>query len=334
MHKSLHTNRTFFWGVGLVLALVATLVLGIVTSHAGFMWADITHLGKDSKEAMIIYQLRLPRIVAALLGGALLALSGAVMQGVLKNPLASPFTLGVSQAAAFGASFAIILLQAFQNEGGAISVVGAAFLSSMICMMCIVWLGSKAAMSPSALILAGVALGTLFHALTMLMQFFATDLDAAASLFWTFGDMGKATWDHVKIQTIAVLVLGVGLGWQHWRLDALGFGDESAQSRGVRVKPFRLIMLILATLSAALVVAYFGIIGFVGLAAPHLVRFGIASRNGIVIPFGMLVGAILLALADILARVVVAPIVIPIGIVTALLGVPILLVLLAKRVNK
>ncbi|NLM99510.1 MAG: iron ABC transporter permease [Campylobacteraceae bacterium] len=321
-------KKTIIFTLFLLFLLFLTLLFGLVTSHNGLSWGDLANINGAKK--VIIYELRAPRILAAMFGGALLALSGSVMQGVLKNPLASPFTLGVSGAAAFGATFAIIVLQSL--HGSTTVIVLLAFVFSMLSMLAIVWLGSRAGLEPSALILAGIALGTLFHALTMLLQFFATDLDAAAALFWTFGDMGKATWTHVKVLSIQAVVLGTLIFFQHWKFDALSFGDDAAVSKGVKVKTFRLTMLVFATFCAATVVAFFGIIGFIGLAAPHLVRFSISSKNSIVLPFGMAVGAVLLGASDILSRVVAPPIIIPIGIITALLVVPILLFLLSKRV--
>lgn len=288
----------------------------------------------EAKENIILYEIRFPRVLGALFGGALLGVSGCVMQGVLRNPLASPYTLGIAQAAAFGASFAIIVLGVLEHRNPTfqnIGVVGCAFTASMVCMVGIMWFGKLTLMKPSALILAGVALGALFHALTMMLQFFASDLNAAAALFWTFGDLSKATWENTTLLAIIFFISFIFLWINHWKIDALGFGDEGAKSRGVSVGFFRIFMLFIATLTSAIVVAYFGIIGFIGLIAAHLVRLSIGESYAILIPFSSIFGSILLLLADIVSKLIIPPIIIPIGIVTAFMGVPLFLYLLTRK---
>ena len=197
-------KQIFYWYFASLSLLIVVFLLGITVGGYGVETSMVEALFNENKNTLIATQIRLPRVLAALLGGALLGISGAIMQGILKNPLASPLTLGISQAAAFGAAFAIIILQVFQSTSLHVQnfgIVGSAFLASFTCMMGVLWLGKKTKMSPSTLILSGVALGSLFHAATMLLQFFADDLDAAA--FHFIRDIGNSMlWDLEMIRLI------------------------------------------------------------------------------------------------------------------------------------
>ncbi|NLK65881.1 MAG: iron ABC transporter permease [Campylobacteraceae bacterium] len=328
-------KKITIWAVASLVLLLVSVVLALSSGNGKLNLVMISHLFSDSKESMILYSIRIPRTLAALLGGALLGVSGCVMQGVLRNPLASPYTVGVAQAAAFGASFAIIILGALEGGSfGSLGVVGSAFISSAICMGAILFIGTKLSGSePSSLILAGVALGALFSAMTMMLQFFASDLNAAAALFWTFGDLGKATYQNLSILFISFAISFVVLWRGHWKMDALSFGDEGARAKGVDVGKFRVIMLIVSTFGSAVVVSFFGIIGFVGLVAPHLVRLSIGQSYGVLVPFSAIFGAVLLVLADTVSKFIIPPVIIPIGIVTSFMGVPIFIYLLARKKN-
>ncbi len=324
------------WYFIVFLVLVFALLLSLSCGDGKVDFSILSSFLKSSDEDIIFYHIRFPRTLAALFGGALLGVSGALMQGVLKNPLASPYTLGIAQAASFGASFAIIILGVLDEQNGFyqnFSIVGCAFGASMLCMGAILWFGKLTQMKPQTLILAGVALGALFHSLTMLMQFFASDLNAAAALFWTFGDLGKSSWNIIIALSIT-LVVSVGVLWvNYWKIDALSLGDEEAKSKGVNVDLFRVLVLFVSTFTAALVVAYFGIIGFIGLIAAHLVRLSIGVGFAVLIPFSALYGSVVLMLADTLSKLIVPPVIVPIGIVTAFMGVPLLLYLLGRKAH-
>jgi iron complex transport system permease protein len=311
------------------------IVINLITGANGIHISDLFKaFSAQNNYDMILMQIRLPRVLAAILAGALLGLSGAIMQGSLKNPLASPFTLGISQAAAFGASFAIIILQAYSNEmsfSSHISVGACAFGASILCMGIILSLGKFSSLSPSSMILAGVGLGSLFHALTMFLQYFADDVAVAATLFWTFGELGKASWDAIAIMAIVFTPIYLYFLSTHWKMDALSFGDDSAKSRGVEVDRFRLITLLLSSLLSAIAVSFLGIIGFIGLVAPHIVRMILGHSHYSILSLSALVGAILLLAADFVSKIILMPIILPIGILTSFMGVPIFLYLLLKR---
>lgn len=327
-------KRNLLTLVFLALLFIA-MFLNLITGADGVNFHDINKfISGDEGFELILSQIRLPRAIGAILAGALLGLSGAIMQGSLKNPLASPFTLGISQAAAFGASFAIIILQVYSDETTISSSIGVglcAFLASLVCMMIILLLGKLSSLTPSSMILAGVGLGSLFHALTMFLQYFADDLEVSATLFWTFGELGKANWESISIMAIVFFPVYLYFILTHWKMDALSFGDDSAQSRGVEVNKFRFISLLLSSLLSAVAVSFLGIIGFVGLVAPHIVRMLLGNSHFSILSLSALVGAILLLMADFVSKIILAPIILPIGILTSFMGVPIFLYLLLKK---
>jgi len=304
--------------------------MSLISGANGINTSDTFKLfGMDEQFNMIVHAIRLPRALGAFIVGMLLGLSGVVMQGVLRNPLASPFTLGISQAAGFGASLAIIVFDTSHSTHHSwFSVPLFAFMTSLLCSLLIIWIGKKVGMNPTALILAGVGLGSLFHSGTMFLQYFTTEINAAATLFWTFGDLSKASYPILLILG-AIFMVSLGVLWSsHWKFDALGFGDESAFNKGVNVKRFRIVMLLFSALCAAIAVAFFGIIGFIGLVAPHMVRLILGNSHSALIPLSALSGGVLLLGADLAARLMLYPSILPVGILTSFIGAPMLLYLL------
>jgi len=311
---------------------IVFLWLNLISGSNGVMFSDTMNLFTCNEQfGLIIESIRLPRALGALLVGMLLGLSGVAMQGVLRNPLASPFTLGISQAAGFGASLAIIMIEpemVLHPFIAKFSVALSAFGASMVCVVLIIWIGKKVGMSPTSLILAGVGLGSLFHSGTMFLQYFTTEINAAATLFWTFGDLSKATYPILGL-LFATFCVSLSVLWaSHWKFDALGFGDESAFNKGVNVKTFRVLILLFSSFCAAMAVAFFGIIGFIGLVAPHIVRLAIGSSHSALIPLSALSGGVLLLGADWCARMMLYPSILPVGILTSFIGAPMLLYLL------
>ncbi|QOG12590.1 FecCD family ABC transporter permease [Arcobacter sp. FWKO B] len=310
-------------------------VLSLLTGSNGINISDLTKiLNNDEMFLLILEQIRLPRALAAFFAGAALALSGALMQAVLKNPLASPFTLGISQASAFGASFAIIVLQSYSSSfifGGNFITTLCAFISSLVCTFTILYLGKFSNMKSESLILAGVAIGALFGSMTMFLQYFATEIDVATTLFWTFGDISKASF------TSALIIAGIFLPILFffykifWQFDAMMMGNESAKSFGVNIEKLRIGAMILASLLSAVTVSFLGIIGFIGLIAPHIVRLIFGSGHKLLLPLSSLIGGGLLLCADIISRVILSPVIVPVGILTSFLGAPLFLYLLTRK---
>lgn len=289
----------------------------------------------DGVTSHVVGSIRLPRAAAAVTAGASLGVAGAVMQNVIRNPLASPFTLGVSQGAAFGAALAIVALGGHAAKGLATTmqsslVALSAFAGALATVAAILLLSTLRRLTPASLILAGVAMSALFGAATMFLQFFSTDSQLAATVFWTFGDLGRAGWGDVLLMAAALAPGMAYFLWNSWGYNALEWGDETAGGLGVSVGTLRLVSLVASALASAVTVACLGVIGFVGLVAPHVMRFFVGDDHRFLLPCSALCGSSLLLAADILSRVLLAPVVVPVGIVTTFAGAPLLLYLLMK----
>lgn len=285
----------------------------------------------DATELNIIWLLRMPRIVMALVAGIGLAVSGVVMQGITRNPLVSPFTIGLSNAAAFGASLAIMFGAKYQNNGYYAIVIGA-FLFSIGCAILVYGISALRGMSPETLILTGIALTYLFGACTATLQMIANEQQLAAVVQWTFGSLNNASWDKVGVVSV-ILALAFPVFMCHaWNLNAMASGgDEVAKGLGIKILRVRLITGIMTVLITAGVISFTGVIGFVGLVGPHIARMLVGGDHRFLIPFAAICGALLLLAADTLGRTLFSPVVIPVGIVVSFLGVPLFINLILSR---
>lgn len=277
----------------------------------------------------ILMTIRLPRVVLAIIGGMGLAVSGTVMQAVLRNPLASSYTLGVSSGAGFGAALAIGLGMGIW--GGNYIVVGNAFVFGMVSMLLVYAIARIKGAAPGMLILAGIAINYLFSALIAIVKYMVEFEILAGIVFWLMGGLNLASWENVAIVLPLVLIPSLILIFGYsWDLNAMSSGDEVAVSLGVDPERTRIAVLVLATLITSVIIAFTGIIGFVCLVGPHIARMMIGSDHRFLLPFSCLTGAVLLLGADTVARTVIQPTELPVGIVTALLGVPFFLHLLIR----
>lgn len=346
-HLASYKNYIRFKIVFLLLLGAAVLLVVLLAVSAGS--ADLslkevvaTLLGRGSRQAtLIIFNHRLPRIMTAIVAGIGLAAVGCAMQCILKNPLASASTLGIAQGAAFGASFAIIVLGAgLQNQTlDGITIINpyllstCAFLSSMLSTLIILGLSYLRRVSPESMILAGVALSSMFAGATTLMQYFAADVKVAAVVFWTFGDLGRTGWQEIVIMTAVVLVAFLYYAFNRWNFNALQSGEETAKGLGVNVTAFRLLGMLIGSFTAAVIVSFIGIVNFIGLIAPHLVRRVIGNDFRYLLPAAALMGALLMLASDTAARLLVSPVILPIGAITSFLGAPLFLYLVFKGVG-
>ncbi len=296
-------------------------------------------LGESKRYQIIVWQIRLPQVLAAIVAGAGLSVSGAVMQSILRNPLGSPFTLGISHAAAFGAAFSVMILGSgtmTSSQIGAVTLTNpavttaTAFVFSMFAACFIVAVARLRGTTPETMILAGVALGALFTAGTMFLQFFADDVQLAAMVFWTFGDTARATWQELSVLTGVTLAAALYFMANAWNYNAVEAGDETAKGLGVRVERVRLLGMLVASLVTSVIVSALGIIGFVGLVCPHMVRQLIGADYRFLLPASFLLGALLLVVSDTAARLILAPHLLPVSILTAFMGAPVFLVLIMK----
>lgn len=282
--------------------------------------------------SVCVWDLRLPRITLAIIAGAGLALAGAVMQGILRNPLASPYTLGISAGAGFGASLAIIAGAGI--VGGQYLIIGNAFIVALLCSFIIIAFASRRGATPETMILVGIAILYIFSAATTLLQYFGEEEAVVQSVFWMVGDLDRASWKNVTIAGIMFACCAPLLMLKSWDLNVLGAGDETAESIGVNVKRIRVYTMSIASLLVASIVCFTGTIGFIGLVAPHLTRLVIGGDHRFLLPATCLVGAVLLVAADTFARRIIAPVFIPVGVVTACMGGPLLLYLIMRGRKK
>ena len=292
---------------------------------------------------VVIWNIRLPRVVAGIVAGVGLAVAGCVMQTCLRNPLASPFTLGISNAAAFGANLAIVFLGAgtlHSNTHDAVFIANpytvtiSAFVFSVTAMILILLLARLRGFSPESVVLAGVAFGSLFAAGSTLVQYFAVDVQVAAMVFWTFGDLGGVVWQEVAILCVLTLVALVYFLLNRWNYNALESGEDAAQGLGVNVEQIRFRSMLAASLIIAVAVALMGIIGFIGLIAPQMMRRVLGIDHRFLIPASAVTGAALLLFADTLARTLISPVVLPVGAITSFFGAPLFLFILAKGYSR
>jgi len=276
-----------------------------------------------------VWNLRLPRILLGIVAGFGLGIAGAVMQAILRNPLASPYTLGISSGAGFGASLAI--LAGAGIVGGDYLVIGNAFVFALLCSFIILGLSSRKGATPETMILAGIAMMYLFGAMTTILQYFGEAEAVKEAVFWMVGDLDRSSWPKLTLITGALACCIPLLMMKSWDLNVMGAGDETATSLGVNVKRTRIVTMVVATLLVACIVCFTGTIGFIGLVAPHLTRLAIGGDNRYVLPVSGLLGAILLISADLVARRIIAPVILPVGAVTAFMGAPLFLYMIMKR---
>lgn len=331
----------------IILILLAIVFLFFVVSvfvgsgTLSFKEVFLAIFNKGSETArLIVRRIRFPRVIAALIAGGGLAVSGLVMQTVLKNPLASPTTLGVSNAAVFGANFAIIVVGAgafHSTHGSWLSISNPylvstfSFLSAIIAAGSILLLARLKNLNASAIVLAGVAVSAIFQAGTTLIQYFASDTQVASAVYWTFGDLGRASYKTDLIMFIVVAVSTLFFFLKRWDFSAMSGGLAYAKTLGVNTRFMTIMSLLLASLITSVTVSFLGIIGFVGLTAPQFMKRIVGDDYRYLLPSSFLAGALLLLISDILGRLPIFGTSVPVGVVTSLIGGPVFLAILLRR---
>ncbi len=329
----------------LALAVVGMAVVCLFVGSSHMSVSDcLDALMRRSTDAnnRIVWNIRMPRVLAAVIAGAGLSVSGLIMQTTLNNSMASPSTLGVSNAAVFGANLSIIAFSGgYLSTGNNLSnyAVGAnpyatsmmAFLFSTASILLILGLCRVRRFSPNVVVLAGVAVGAMWNAATTILQFYATDVGISAAVIWNFGDLGRATY---RTDGIMLAVTAAGLLFfrmMAWRYNALLSGETAARSMGVRVEGLRFCSLLLASMITAVCVSFLGVIGFVGVICPHVTKRMLGQEHRFSIPVSALSGSLLLLLADTLSRSMGSGSALPVGAITSLLGAPFFLAILFSR---
>lgn len=340
---SQYIHRKIMLLAGVVGLLAVTLVVAVSMGVANVSLGEVASslLGGDvlRRVDIIIWNIRLPQALTAVVAGGGLAVSGAVMQSILRNPLGSPFTLGISHAAAFGAAFSVMVLDGGimgSTTADAVTITNpyittfCAFLFSLLAAAVVISVSRLRGATPEVMILTGVAMGALFTAGTMFLQFFADDVQLAAMVFWTFGDTARATWSSLGIISFVVVVITGYFIANSWNLNAIDAGDETAKSLGIRVERVRIIGMILSSMVTALIISFLGIIGFIGLVVPHMVRRIIGSDHRFLLFASTVFGGVLLLVSDTMARLVLAPHLVPVSVLTAFMGAPVFLYLIVR----
>ncbi len=324
---------------GLVAAaglLAVLMLLDLTTGPSGLPLTDVWSglaagpAGDDRMVATILWQLRMPQTVMGMLVGACLGLAGLQMQTILDNPLASPFTLGFSAAAGFGAALAI-MFGGLLPVPGFLVVPAAAFAMTLVASALVYLLATLRGASPEILVLGGITVSFFFQSLQSLMQFLASPEVLQQIVFWLFGSLLKATWTSVQV-TAALLLLCLPFVLHNaWALTVLKLGDANARSLGLTVDRVRRQTFLLVALLTAAAVSFVGTIGFVGLIAPHACRMIVGEDHRFALPLSAVMGAIILVGASVVGKIISPAAAIPVGIVTAIAGIPMLFAVIIHK---
>jgi iron complex transport system permease protein len=313
--------------LGLSLLLCLSIAVDVSLGPARYALRDVAATliwpgAADLQMRVVVWDIRLPMALMAVTVGGCLSLAGAQMQTILANPLASPFTLGLSAAASFGAALAMVLGVALFPAALALMVPINAFVMAMAAALLIFALSSMRGVTVETIVLLGIALVFTFNAALALLQYFASEQALAAVVFWTMGSLTKASWDKVAV-TAAILVVCTPLfARRAWALTAIRLGEARASAMGVPVRRLRLETLILVSVLAAIPVSFVGTIGFIGIVGPHIARLLLGEDQRFFLPGAILSGALILSATSVLSKAILPGAVLPIGIITALVGVP------------
>lgn len=332
----------------LITLLVVVVIVAVVCLFAGSSNMTVREaldalLGKGSEaQHRIIWKIRMPRVLAAIVAGAGLAVSGLIMQTTLNNAMASPSTLGVSNAAVFGANLSIIAfaggflstgnnLQSFDVGANPYATSVLAFIFATASILLILGLCTVRSFSPNVVVLAGMAIGSVWTAATTILQFYATDVGLSAAVIWSFGDLGRATYRTIGIMLVVVWVGLLFFRLMAWKYNALLSGEATAKTMGVNVEGLRFASLLLASVITAACVSFLGIIGFVGVICPHVTKKLLGQDHRVTIPASFLMGSLLLLLADTFSRSLGSGSALPVGAITSLLGAPFFIAIIFSR---
>ncbi|WP_207281990.1 iron ABC transporter permease [Pseudomonas sp. FW300-N2F2] len=312
---------------GLTLLLICSVLLDLALGPARYSLDEVLGalFSPDSASPqvrVVMWDIRLPVALMAVAVGAALSLAGAQMQTILNNPLASPFTLGISAAASFGAAMGLAFGVALFPLAAHYMVPVNAFIMAMLSALLIHFLSLRRGVTAETIVLLGIALVFTFNALLALVQFFATEQAVAAVVFWTMGSLTKATWPKLGVICLVILVTLPIFARRAWALTALRLGDDKAASFGINVRSLRFQTLIMVSLLASFPVAFVGTIGFIGLVGPHIARMLIGEDQRFFLPASLLTGALILSASSVISKTLIPGAIFPIGVVTSLIGVP------------
>ncbi|CEE90244.1 putative FecCD-family membrane transport protein (Inner membrane permease of iron/siderophore ABC transporter) [Xenorhabdus nematophila str. Anatoliense] len=329
-------RRRIAWILFIVLVIGTSVVLDFTMGPSGLslhaLWQTlISPESVDAGTRVIVWDIRLPYALMAVVIGLSLGLAGAEMQTILNNPLASPFTLGVSDAASFGAALAIVSGIGIPGipEQWFISVN--AFLFALLAALMLDGITRWTRVATSGVVLFGIAMVFTFNALVSMMQFIATEDTLQGLVFWTMGSLSRATWEKLGIMMLVFSVMMPISISNSWKLTALRLGEDRAVSFGINISRLRLGTLLRISILTALAVSFVGPIAFIGLIAPHIARMMFGEDHRFYLPASALIGALVLSMASIASKNLIPGVIIPVGIVTSLIGVPFFLSIVLRH---
>ena len=323
--KKSRQKRWLIMGVALLLLL--SVFFDIATGPGEFSLSQVWQVifnpdAHGARMNIIIWDIRIPTALMAVLVGAMLSAAGAEMQTILNNPLADPFTLGISSAASFGAAVAIVVgVETIPIFGDGLITVSA-FVFALATSLFLYLFTRLRGTSSETMVLVGIALLFAFNALLSLLQYTATDAQLSQIVFWMMGSLGRANWMNITVCSVILVCVLPLFVFRSWALTSLRMGDDKAASLGVNVKRLRIEILLGVSLLAATAVSFVGTIGFIGLVGPHIARMIVGENQRFFLPMSIICGALIMSLTSIVSKSITTGVVYPVGIITALIGIP------------
>lgn len=316
----------------IILIIIVAFLLFVVDLFTGPAKINISNINSifdtTSKENVIFFNLRLPQSLTAIAVGLSLGLCGAVMQTILSNPLASPFTLGISSSASFGASLFLIL------GFPVIYVTTGALFFSLLATAFVYIIGKKMHMNTYSMVLSGIAIKFLFDSLLSLVQYKASDETLEYIVFWIFGSLNRTNYSQIILIFVSFLIAFIYIFKNSWKLTAMRFGEERAMALGVNTKKIKSISLILISIVTAVSVSFCGTIGFIGLSSPHIARKIVGEDQRYYLSMSALIGSVILLISSILSKTIKPGAIIPVGIISSLIGIPFLIYAIIDNKDK
>ncbi|MEZ9625580.1 FecCD family ABC transporter permease [Aliivibrio fischeri] len=330
------TNNTLLYKLFLLLGITLTLFfIDLSLGSFKISYSDMLQIligSEDNQQKSLIFtQIRLPKALMAIVVGGALAMAGCLLQTILNNPMASPFSLGISSASAFGAAIAIITSFSIPLLPSSLTIAISSFFTACLASLMLFWFVSKTRANGATLILVGILINFAFQSGLSAAQFYASPEDLAQITFWMFGSLERTDYNQILAITLIILVC-LTFSCRHvWALTGLRQGDERAEANGIQLKKVRLQFFLITSLLTSIAIAFVGIIGFIGLISPHIARSIFGEDHRYLIPSSILLGSSLLLAASIVSKTLNPGVIFPIGIVTSLVGIPLFLIVLIRN---
>lgn len=321
----------------LLLALFLLVLLNIFIGSSDITMKEIliAIFKREGKghTVMIVNQIRLPMALMAVAVGAGLGVGGCEIQTILRNPIASPYTLGITNAATFGAAMGLILNLNVINVSETLMITANSFFFALLASSLVYAFSLKPGVGKNGIILFGIALNFLFNAATMVLQYVADDEDLKSMVFWNMGSLLKTTWTKFIIVFCVIVVCFLVFYLNSWKLTAMTLDDTKAQSLGVNTQRIRQMVILLTSILTAFSVCFIGAIGFVGIIAPHIARQFVGEDQRFFLPLSAMLGSFVVSLSFVVSKLVIPGVVLPIGLVTSMIGVPVFLFIIFRKVR-